>query len=347
MKRTAALIFVCLSLMGVFSACGKTQNDSIACWNADSPTMASVISFAASVTDEKSKDYVPEEKRIAVLDMDGTLYGELFPTYFDESLLLHRLLHDESYQASEEDLTWAKEAEKELLSGRPEPDSPRSGAQMAAEAFSGLTVEEYRAYVRDFMKTPVAGFENMTYGEGFYLPMVELVKYLTEHGFTVFISSGSERSLARELILDTLGEWIPPYHVIGSTFSLEASGQGEEEGRKYTYTPEDTVLLEGSLVSKNQKMNKVFTIIDEIGVPPILVFGNSSGDLSMAESAVQHGGKAYMLLCDDTVRDYGNLETAEEFAGECLRLGFETVSMRDEFETIYKKDAIKTKLDGT
>lgn len=347
MKRTAALILVCLSLMGVFSACGKTQNDSIACWNADSPTMASVISFAASVTDEKSKDYVPEEKRIAVLDMDGTLYGELFPTYFDESLLLHRLLHDESYQASEEDLTWAKEAEKELLSGRPEPDSPRSGAQMAAEAFSGLTVEEYRAYVRDFMNTPVAGFENMTYGEGFYLPMVELVKYLSEHGFTVFISSGSERSLARELTRDTLGQWIPPYRVIGSTFSLEASGQGENEGRKYTYTPEDRVLLEGSLVSKNQKMNKVFTIIDEIGVSPILVFGNSSGDLSMAEYAVQNGGKAYMLLCDDTVRDYGNLETAEEFAGECLRLGFETVSMRDEFETIYKKDAVKTKLGGT
>ena len=347
MKRTVALILVCLSLTGVFSACGKTQDNPIACWNAGSPTVASVISFAASVTDKNSKDFVPEEKRIAVLDMDGTLYGELFPTYFDESLLLHRLLHDESYQASEEDLTWAKEAEKALLSGRPEPDSPRSGAQMAAEAFSGLTVEEYRAYVRDFMKTPVAGFENMTYGEGFYLPMVELVKYLTEHGFTVFISSGSERSLARELILDTLGEWIPPYHVIGSTFSLEASGQGEEEGRKYTYTPEDTVLLEGSLVSKNQKMNKVFTIIDEIGVPPILVFGNSSGDLSMAEYAVQHGGKAYMLLCDDTVRDYGNPETAEEFAEECVRLGFETVSMRDEFETIYKKDAIKTKLDGT
>ena len=104
--------------------------------------------------------------------------------------------------------------------------------------------------------------------------------------------------------------------------------------------------MEGNLVSKNQKMNKVVTIIDEIGVCPILVFGNSSGDLSMAEYAVQHGGKAYMLLCDDTVRDYGNPETAEAFAEECRELGFETVSMRDEFETIYKKDAVKTKLDG-
>ena len=346
MKRTVAFILVCFSLIGLFSSCGKKQDDSIAYWKSDSPTMSSVISFVASVADGKSKDFVPEDKRIAVFDMDGTLYGELYPTYFDESLLLNRLLHDESYQASEEDLAWAKEAEEALLGGQPEPDSPRSGAQMAAEAFSGFTVEEYRAYVREFMKTPVAGFENMTYGEGFYLPMVELVKYLSEHGFTVFISSGSERSLARELIEDTLGEWIPPYHVIGSTYSLEASGQGDKEGRKYTYTQEDTVLLEGNLISKNQKMNKVVTIIDEIGASPVLVFGNSSGDLSMAEYAVQHGGKAYMLLCDDTVRDYGNLETAEAFAEECRKLGFRTVSMRDEFETIYKKDALKTKLDG-
>lgn len=66
----------------------------------------------------------------------------------------------------------------------------------------------------------------------------------------------------------------------------------------------------------------------------------------MAEYAVQHGGKAYMLLCDDTVRDYGILETADAFAEKCRKLGFETISMRDEFETIYKKDAVKTKLDG-
>ncbi len=346
MKRTIAFILICISFVGVLSACGKKQDDTIAYWNADSPAMASVISFVASVTDERSQTFVPEDKRIAVFDMDGTLYGELFPTYFDESLLLHRLLHDDSYQASAEDLSWAKEAEEALLAGQPEPDSPRSGAQMAAEAFSGFTVEEYRAYVREFMDTPVAGFENMTYGEGFYLPMVELVKYLSEHAFTVFISSGSERSLARELIGDTLGEWVPPYRVIGSTYSLAASGQGDKEGRKYTYAPEDTVLLEGNLVSKNQKMNKVVTIIDEIGAYPILVFGNSSGDISMAQYAVQHGGKAYMLLCDDTARDHADPETAAEFARECRKLGFETVSMRDEFKTIYKTDAVKTELGG-
>ena len=49
-----------------------------------------------------------------------------------------------------------------------------------------------------------------------------------------------------------------------------------------------------------------------------------------------------MLLCDDVERDYGDLEVAEKFRKECEKLGFETISMRDEFETIYKKDAVKT-----
>lgn len=342
MKRKLCAILLCAAMLLAFSACGGEKAETIPYWRADSPTMASIVSYVSAVTDEKSESYVPPEERIAVFDMDGTLYGELFPTYFDEWLLLHRLLHDESFTASPEDKEWAQSAEYALLCGESEPDSPRSSAQMAAEAFQGFTVEEYRAYVRSFMTEPVWGFEDMTYEEGFYLPMVALVRYLSENGFTVFISSGSERTLARELIADTLGEWIPPYRVIGSTFSLEASGQGEKEGRKYTYAPDDEVLLEGNLIQKNQRMNKVVTIVDEIGIAPLLVFGNSSGDISMAEYAVQNGGRAYMLLCDDTERDYGDLETAASFAETCRELGFETISMRDEFETIYKTDAVKT-----
>lgn len=342
MKRKLCAILLCAAMLFAFSACGGKEAETIPYWRADSPMMASIVSYVSAVTDEKNESYVPPEERIAVFDMDGTLYGERFPTYFDECLLLHRLLHDESFTASPEDKEWAQSAEYALLCGEPEPDSPRSSAQMAAEVFQGFTVEEYRAYVRSFMTEPVWGFEDMTYEEGFYLPMVALVRYLSENGFTVFISSGSERTLARELIADTLGEWIPPYRVIGSTFSLEASGQDEQEGRKYTYAPDDEVLLEGNLIQKNQRMNKVVTIVDEIGIAPLLVFGNSSGDISMAEYAVQNGGRAYMLLCDDTERDYGDLETAASFAETCRELGFETISMRDEFETIYKTDAVKT-----
>lgn len=342
MKKKLLAALLALTMLCSLAACSGSARESIPYWKADSPAMASILDYVSSVSNQKSPDYVPPEGRIAVFDMDGTLYGERFPTYFDESLLLHRLLHDESYQAPAEDRAYAQALETALLNGEPEPDSDKSSAQLAAESFRGFTVEEYRSYVRDFMSENVVGFDGMTYGEGFYEPMVALVQYLSEHGFTVFISSGSERSLARELIAGTLDQWIAPYHVIGSTFTLTASGQGEEDGRKYTYEPKDEVLLEGNLSVKNQKTNKVFSIVDEIGTAPILVFGNSSGDISMAQYALQKGGRAYMLLCDDTQRDYGNLKEAEEFEKTCKEQNFESISMRDEFETIYGDDVKKT-----
>ena len=128
--------------------------------------------------------------------------------------------------------------------------------------------------------------------------------------------------------------WIPPYRVIGSTFSLAATNQGDKQGRSYTYSQEDEVLMEGNLVVKNQKANKVFSIVDEIGAPPVLVFGNSSGDLAMAEYCIQHSGKAY-----------GDQETAAAFAADCLNRGIETISMRDEFATIYGEDVVMKQED--
>ncbi len=317
------------------------QYDPLTLWRQDSSVKAELIAYVEAVTDGGSEAYIAPADRVAVFDFDGTLYGERFPTYFDTCLFLHRVLHDENYTAEEDVRAYAEALETALLNGQPEPDSPRSTAQIAAEAFKGFTVEAYRAYIRNFMATPAWGFENMTYGEGFFAPMKELVQYLAEHDFKVFISSGSERTLVRVLTEGTLDEWIPSERVIGSSFSLTASGQGDKAGRSYTYQPEDEVLLEGNLTVKNQKANKVFSIVDEIGKAPILVFGNSSGDLAMAQYAVQHGGRAFMLLCDDLERDWGDAETAAAFAETCASSGYTTVSMRDDFVTIYGEDVIR------
>jgi phosphoglycolate phosphatase-like HAD superfamily hydrolase len=294
-----------------------------------------------SVTDKSSDSYVAPADRIAIFDFDGTLYGERYPTYFDTCLFIHRALHDETFTAPEDIREYAKAMEEALYNHLPEPDSDKSTAQCAAECFKGMTTEEYREYVKTFMASPAFGFEGMTYAEGFYKPMTEVVKYLAENDFTIFISSGSERAMVRELIKGSLDEWIPSDRVIGSTFSLIASGQGTKAGRKYTISADDQILMEGNLVTKNQNTNKVFSIIDEIGKCPILVFGNSSGDLAMAQYVLQHGGKGYMLLCDDTERDYGDLAVAAKFADSCEKMGLETVSMKNDFATIYGDNAVK------
>ena len=311
-------------------------------WSEDSPTMQQILSLVSSMTEETSDAYLPEEDRIAVFDFDGTLFGERFPTYFDNCLFLHRVLDDETFQAPADIKEYAQELRTALENGTEEPESPRSTAQMAAECFAGMTVEEYRAYVRAFMAIPAWGFENMTYGQGYFKPMTALVEYLAGRGFKIFVSSGSERAMVRELMSGTLDKWIPSERVIGSTFSLTATGQGDTSGRSYSFAPDDEVLMEGNLVTKNQKANKVFSIVDEIGKAPVLVFGNSSGDLSMAEYCLQHGGSAFMLLCDDLERDYGDLKTADKFKKTCQESGFHTVSMKEEFASIFGDEVKKT-----
>ena len=347
MKKTmpilmSALLSMSLPCAPAFAEAAEPDTDTAAVyeetipnWTEDSSVMESIVSFVNEASDENAEGFVPEEDRIAVFDFDGTLFGELFPAYFDHCLLIHRALYDESYEPSDEMKEYALEMEEAMLN---RTKLPKGSANYIAEAFKGMSVEEYRAYVREMMEEPVWGFEGMNYGEGFYKPMVSLVQYLAEHDFTIFISSGSERNMIRELIEGTLDDCIPSWQVIGSDFTLTSPAQGDTADRDFDYGTDDTVIMEGTPASKNLMAGKVYHIISEIGKPPVLVFGNSSGDLAMAAYAVQNGGKSYLLLCDDTERDYGNLDTAESFAETCEERGFETVSMKNDFATIYGED---------
>lgn len=332
MRLKAFGMALLLTVMVLLTAGAETV---IPGWRVDSPCAAELTQWLTEIDWQGSPAYVPPEDRIAVFDFDGTLYGERFPTYFDHLLLMHRVLHDDSYEAPAETRAYVEALEAAEMNRKEAPKGDKSNAQYTAEVFAGMTVDAYRAYIRDFMAVPVAGFSGMTYGEGFFQPMVSLVRTLAEHHFRVYIISASERQCVRELIRGTLDPWIPPDRVIGSRFSLAATGQGDTDGRKYTYSMEDQVILTGNLLLKTEKMNKVTAIVEEIGQPPLLVFGNSSGDLSMGVYARQNGGKAFMLLCDDTERDYGSPDEAAKFKKSCDELGIQTVSMKDEFETIY------------
>ena len=315
--------------------------DTIPYWQEDSPAMKSIMDYVKSVTDPSSEAYIAPADRIVVFDSDGTLFGELFPTYFDTCLMIHRYLHDDTFQADPADKEYCQALEEAVINRQPEPDSPRSGAQMLAESFRGFTVDEYRQYIRDFMETDVPGFENMKYQDGFFKPMTGLIQYLAQNDFQIYIVSGTETTMLRELIKGTLDEYIPSDHVIGTSFTLTATNQGDTNGRSYTITADDEIIYEGNMTFKNQKSNKIYSIIERIGKEPILAFGNSSGDFAMGEYTLRNNGKAYMLLCDDTERDYGSIETAEKFRTQCNEYGFETVSMKNEFKTIYGETITK------
>ena len=318
-------------------------------WSEDSKTIKDIKDYVAAATDESSDKFIPVEDRIAVFDMDGTLYGELYPTYFDTTLFVHRVLHDDSWEAPEDLKEIALEMEEGMKNRKMPDGSEEILATSIPKAYKGMTVEEYDAYARAFMNYPVMGFNGMTYTEGYYLPMMSLVKYLVDHDFEIWVVSGTDRVATRAIIDTGLGWWIPPSRVIGTNHTYVAAGQDGADPLKYVYSPDDKVVMGGELIVKNLKMNKVSAIVQEIGKVPVLAFGNSTGDLSMAQYTCnneKYDGEAFLLLCDDTERDYGNPAKAQSLEETCQKSGFHTVSMKDEFTTIYGSDFHKIDDDG-
>ena len=117
-----------------------------------------------------------------------------------------------------------------------------------------------------------------------------------------------------------------------------AHGQGDTDGLNYTFTQDDKLVTGGDFLIKNLKTNKVTVIQQEIGVQPVLSFGNSSGDASMANFTIannKYKSAAFMLCCDDTERENGNVEKAESMRKSCEENGWTAVSMKNDWTTIY------------
>ncbi len=91
-------------------------------------------------------------------------------------------------------------------------------------------------------------------------------------------------------------------------------------------------------------------IAREIGKRPILAFGNSSGDYSMlnyAKSNPKHKGMGVLVLCDDTEREYGDMERAKEQTETAQKEGWTLFHMcKDDWNTIYGEGVKKTELPG-
>ncbi len=318
-----------------------SQEDTLSLWTDSAPLKAQLTDYIKVITDESSEFFIPVENRIAVFDMDGTLCCETDPGYFDHKLLYHRVMEDPDYKdkASDEEKETAKIIEEYFRTGEyPKGLDVKHGTAVAT-AFKGMTPEEFDAYVKAYRDQPMNSYTNMTNGQAFYKPMLQVIDLLQANDFKVYIVSGTDRLITRGLAEGTVN--IPRSQMIGSDESLVATGQGDADGLDYTFTQEDKLVTGGDFLIKNLKMNKVTVIEQEIGVKPVLSFGNSSGDAAMANYVISNNkykSAAFMLCCDDTQRENGNVEKAEKMRKSCEENGWTAVSMKDDWTTIYGDD---------
>ena len=325
------------------SQAGDVYEEVFAEWNSDAPALNTLVDYVENVTDESSADFIPVENRIAVFDMDGTLYGELFPTYLEYYMFAWRALADPKYEADSE----TKAVAEEIKAGGPThtyaEDMGIRHANAAAKAYSGMTLNEFADYTTEILLRDVDGFTGMTYGEAFYQPMIEVIEYLQDNEFSVYVVSGTDRYICRTLLEGTVD--IPAGNFIGMDVALEASGQGDTDSLDYTFAAGDTLVRTDRLQVKNLKTNKVTAIAREIGKQPVLSFGNSSGDTAMHTYTISNNpykSAAFMLIADDDKRDYGHPENAAKLREKWEGNGFNVISMKDDFKTIYGENVEKT-----
>ena len=329
----------------ISSILGMLDYDPLSLWTDDAQLKVKLTNYIDEITDITSDKYIPEEDRVAVFDFDGTLFCETDPNYFDYCLLKYRVLDDPEYKdkASDFEKEVANKIKEQNETGASFKGLEVDHGKAVASAFKGMTNAEFNDYIQKFKKQPMPSYEGMTRGGGYYKPMLEVVDYLKANDFDVYVVSGTDRFIVRGIIDNSPLELLNR-KIIGSDETLVASGQGDSDGLDYTFTGDDKLVTGGEFIIKNLKMNKVSVIMQEIGQQPVLSFGNSTGDSSMAKYVTTNNpyeSLAFMLCCDDIERENGNIEKADKMFDLCETNGWVPVSMKNDWTTIYGDEVVK------
>ena len=312
MRKWFAALLALVMILAAVPVFAENEEADFADWNPEAPALKALIEYVEDVTDEASPNFIPEGDRIATFDMDGTLCAELYPTYLEYYLLARRIFCDPDYQPDEEMLEFGRVLRDHALDKSFPDGMDVLHATHAARAYAGMTLTQFSDFVTRELVREVDGFEGMTYANSFYLPMIEVVEYLQDYDFKVYVVSGSDRYLCRTFIEGVMD--IPYEQIIGMDVDVEATHEEGADGLKYVYTKEDNIVRTDRLLIKNLKMNKVKAIVKEIGRQPVLSFGNSGGDVSMHNYTIfnnRYKSAAFMLIADDQERDYGNTEKVQ------------------------------------
>jgi len=289
MKHTKLLITktLILSLTLFLTACASNKStvDPMPSWNEGSSKQR-IVEFVSSVTDTNSADFVPQGKRIATFDNDGTLWSEK-PTYFQLMFILDRIKimaseHPEwkttqPFQAVlENDMAAVKAAGEHGL------------LEMAMATHSGMTTDEFEVIVKDWLATARHPATGEAYNAMVYQPMLELLDYLRANGFKVFIVSGGGMEFMRPWTEAVYG--IPPDQVVGS--SIETQYELRDGKPVLVRLPE--------LHFIDDNVTKPVAINRFIGQRPILAGGNSDGDFEMLKWTTAGNGKRLGLIVHHT-----------------------------------------------
>jgi phosphoglycolate phosphatase-like HAD superfamily hydrolase len=327
MQRTLNLGGLTLLAVILIAASGFAADDPLPSWN-DGAAKQAVIAFVQRVTREGGPDFVPPHERIATFDNDGTLWCEQ-PMYFQVLFAIDRVKASVANHPEWKD----QEPFKAVLSGDPTQLAAvgeKGLLQIIAATHAGMTVDDFHATVREWMRTARHPRYDRPYDQCIYQPMHEVLVYLRANGFKTFIVSGGGVEFMRPWVEGAYG--IPPEQVVGSSGVV-----------KFELKDGKSVLLKEPKVEfVDDGPGKPVGINRFIGRRPIMAFGNSDGDLQMLQYTTTGDGPRFGLIVHhtDAEREYaydrqspvGKLDKALD---EAATRGWTVVNMKTDWRKIF------------
>ncbi len=333
MRRINFSILV-VSITWFFVACSsnpssqiqkETGKDPLPSWN-ETATKQTIIDYVTKVTKKGSADFIPEEDRIATFDNDGTLWAEQpivqieFTFYQIAKLLKEKpeLAKKQPYKAvAEKDEAYLKKmGMKDLIT-------------LINAAQANRTSEEFQKEITDFFSHFKYPKRNSPLSQIRYQPQLELIQYLQQNGFKVFICTGGTVDFVRVISKDFYG--IEPERVIGST-------------NKYIYKDSagiNDLYMTSEVISLNDKQAKPANILLSIGKRPVLACGNEGGGGDVYMLRYSQGSKypSLQLLVNhnDKDREYEYYETPDVSLSMAKEHQWTVISIKDDWKTVFSE----------
>ncbi|MDR1743456.1 MAG: haloacid dehalogenase-like hydrolase [Dysgonamonadaceae bacterium] len=191
-----------------------------------------------------------EGRKVAVFDCDGTVFGQV-PYYLaDEALYMYA---DENYKGKTDSLSLKKLA---ILNRMVEngDNVSKEYVEDRVHFLSGLTADQIRQIGADCYQKSYKG--------RIYPEMKKLIANLKNYGFEVWILTASPELLYQKFVSEELN--IPMLNIVGVKSVIE---NGVSSGTVIMPIPQDD--------------GKGYTIETFIQAKPLIVGGNSRGDLDM------------------------------------------------------------------
>jgi len=330
MKTFRLLIFATISILG--SNCTQPYHqqavattDPLDQWN-EGPAKRSILTFMKTITDSTNTGYVPVPDRVGVFDMDGTILLEK-PNFvlfdFITGIILEQVDRNPALKQKQPfkafyEKDWAYFEKLDLY-------GEHGLYSILLDATEGYTEDGYRKAVLEYFSRVKDKRYQKSYDHLVYAPIVQLIRYLQENKFEVYIVSGSDPEFTRTFSGNAIN--IPAQNVIGTTVLTQWIQTDTGSFFKRVHKLVEPI---------NDEAGKPVNILNKIGIVPVLAVGNSYGDYAMLEYSKNAPVSLQMIVNhDDSIREY--YYDTQKMKKLCQDNKWQEISMKKDFKVIFRE----------